>query len=125
MLSHRKKPTRNSMATMGTLSGFFTMSAKFGSSMDRPRKTTAAMAMIVAGFARQNPRERSAHRKRMAATVMKMRGSVAALTTSFRPETKPMRLSSSQWPGDAAVLAHPPEVDGHEDAGHERDSHAV
>ena len=44
MLSHRKKPTRNSMATIGTLSGFLTMSAKFGSSMETARKATAAEA---------------------------------------------------------------------------------
>src|SRR5258707_7263488 len=122
MLSHRKKPTRNSMATMGTLSGFFTMSAKFGSSMDTPRKATARMPMIAAGRERQIPRVRRASRNRMAATVMKISGAVSALMTSLRVEIilasslRSAAENASQRPRDPAVLADAPEMDGHEDA---------
>src|SRR5918994_347353 len=127
MLSHRKKPTRNSMATMGMLSGFLTMSRKSGSSMDTPTNRAPRMNPTAATRGCQTARRLIAKKKRMAASVMKMGGSVRKLMASLRALTMAMGegLASLEWPGDPAVLADAPEVHRHQDPGHERDADAV
>src|SRR6266571_1771458 len=124
MLSQRKKPTRKSMATMGTLSAFLTMSTKLGSRIDTSRKSRARVPMVRATFGFQNALNRREARKRNAARLMKSQGVVRALIAPFRSSTMGP-LPSSQGPGDAAVFPDPPEVDRHQDPRHQRDPHAV
>ena len=51
------------MATMGTLSGFLTIRAKFGSSMETPRKATAPRAIAPMTFGFQIAVNRSDRKK--------------------------------------------------------------
>src|SRR5262245_59429741 len=114
------------MATMGMLSGFFTMRAKSGSSMETPTKMAARVNSTAATRGRQTARVLMATKKTMATRVMKMGGLVRKLTTSLRAFTTAMASSLPlQGPRDAAVLAHAPEVHHHQDARHQGDAHAV
>ena len=78
------------MATMGTLSGFFTISAKLGSSMETPTKAVAATPSTRANRGVHSLFARSAKKKAMATNVMNSWGLVRKLTTSFRKWTAPM-----------------------------------
>src|SRR5712692_11204687 len=114
------------MATIGMLSGLATIRRKFGSRVDRDTKIAASTPTTSPTFGRQKDRRAMRTKNATAASVMKIGGLVRKLTTSLTALTAPMcSRSPLQRPRDAAVLAHAPEVDGHEDAGHERDAHAV
>src|SRR5262245_36339931 len=107
MLSHQKKPTRNSMATMGTLSGFLTIWAKFASSIDTPRKATAARPRAPMTLGRQTAVYFRDRKRAALARVMKSQGAVRALTVPLRSSAIAVRsLFFLQRPRDAAVLAH-------------------
>src|SRR5688572_29675995 len=113
------------MATMGTLSGLATIRKKLRSSMERARKTAPSAKATRATLGRQSPRVRRARKNSTEARVMNSHGVISRLTTSFTALTKGMAVSLSERARDAAVLAHPPEVNSHEEAGHQRYAHAV
>src|SRR5689334_12708788 len=113
------------MATIGTLSGLRTIRAKLGSSMETPRKSAPPTPRASATFGRQNPARLMATEKRTVASVMKMLGAVRKLMTCLIASTAAMAIGLLHRTGDAAVLPHAPEVDGHQDAGDERDADAV
>src|SRR5262245_64979552 len=46
--SHVKKPSKNTMPTIGTLSGFMTMAAKLGLVIDMPISSRARLSMAQA-----------------------------------------------------------------------------
>ncbi len=94
MLSQRKKPTRKSMATMGTLSAFLTMRAKLGSRIDTSRKSTPRAPIESATLGFQKALKRREARKSTEAMLMKSQGVVRALIVPFSSST--MGRSSSQ-----------------------------
>ena len=97
-LSQTKKPTMNSMATMGTLSGFLTMSAKFGSSMETATKTAAATPPTRATRGVHSRFTRRDRKKPMATNVMNSSGLVRKLTTSLRKSTAAMAYAAHTGP---------------------------
>jgi hypothetical protein len=85
--SQTKNPTRNSIATMGMLSGFLTMRTKLGSSSDTRRNASATPATASATRGFQKARYRRARKNTIAATVMKISGAVTKLTSCLKAST--------------------------------------
>src|SRR5688500_17549032 len=107
------------MATIGTLSGLATILKKAGASIAKPRHTAPPMPRRHATGGGQSCRQDSARNRRMVDTVMKIRGSASRSMKPLIVSTKAMVVVPLDRARDAAVLAHPPEVDGHQDAGDE------
>src|SRR5437867_4741711 len=131
MQSQEKKPTRNSIATMGTLSGLVTILRKLGSVIPKARKATPRIRIARANRGDQTQYisfQRNAAKKRMKIRVNSTGGLQSQSTADLkiciaRPPGSAGTLSERTR--DAPVLADAPEVHRHQHRRHQRDSHAM